>query len=197
MSYRSLESKIRDIMCEANHAVVGSHESDQNDQISVGSYTTKAFEVSPDAQRLYADLPKDTNASDAQTAAENLDRLFDIVKNVVNTGVATEADVNKANTLADIVRRHAKGMNLEAEHEKILKASLSVIDSSQGDHEKQVSPDKEYHPAQDKRFHSAPKGNVPDPVAGPQGDKDIDNLKRYLIKRSRAAERKIKIIDAD
>jgi hypothetical protein len=57
MSYRSLESKIRDIY-EANQIAAGAVESDQNDQISVGSYTTKAFEVSPEAQKLYADLSK-------------------------------------------------------------------------------------------------------------------------------------------
>lgn len=196
MSYRSLESKIRDIF-EANHIAVGSKESDQNDQISVGSYTTKAFEVSPEAQKLYADLPKDTNASDAQTAAENLDKLFDIVKDVQHTGKATAAHIARATMHGEIVMRHAAGMKLEKEHDAIVKAAIDSLRKHSDGQEKELNPDAEYHPADDKRFHSPPKGNAPDPIAGPQGDKDIDNLKRYLIKRSRAAERKIKIIDAD
>jgi len=64
------------------------------------------------------------------------------------------------------------------------------------DETKEVDPD--YHPADDPRFHSPPTGNKPDPVAGPQGsDRDVDNVKNYLIKRSKAAQRKIKIIDND
>ena len=196
MSYRSLESKIRDIY-EANHIAMGSKESDQNDQISVGSYTTKAFEVSPEAQKLYADLPKDTNASDAQTAAENLDKLFDIVKDVHHTGKATIAHITRATMHGEVVMRHAVGMKLEKEHQAIVKAAMDSLHKQSDEHEKELDPNADYHPADDKRFHSPPKGNAPDPIAGPQGDKDIDNLKRYLIKRSRAAERKIKIIDAD
>jgi hypothetical protein len=196
MKYRSLESKIRDIF-EANHIAMGAIESDQNDQIAVGSYTTKAFEVSPQAQKLYADLPKDTNADDAQTAAENLDKLFDIVKDVHHTGKATAAHIARATMHGEIVMRHAAGMKLEKEHEAIVKAAMDSLHRVAGEHKKELNPDDDYHPADDKRFHNPPKGYTPDPIPGPQGDKDIDNLKRYLIKRSRAAERKIKIIDAD
>ena len=196
MSYRSLESKIRDIFESASAIKKGARESDQNDQISVGSYTTKAFEVSPEAQKLYSDLPKDTNASNAQNAAEALDKLFDMVKDVEHTGVATQAHIARALIQADIVRREAAGMFLEKQHEKLIQAALDAIRNKATEHNV-ISPDDDYHPADDKRFHNPPKGNSPDPIPGPQGDKDIDNLKRYLIKRSRAAERKIKIIDAD
>lgn len=196
MSYRSLESKIRDIFEGMTDAERGSLESDQNDQISVGSYTTKAFEVSPEAQKLYADLPKTTNASSAQNAAEALDKLFDMVKDVEHTGVATQAHIARALIQADIVRREAASMFLEKEHEKLIQAALDAIRNKQDSHA-DLDPNDDYHPADDKRFHNPPKGNDPDPIPGPQGDKDIDNLKRYLIKRSRAAERKIKIIDAD
>ena len=194
MSYRSLESKIRDIF---EGVSMHAGESDQNDQIAVGSYLSKAFEVSPEAQKLYADLPKETNASDAQTAAENLDKLFDIVKDVQHTGKATAAHIARATMHGEIVMRHAVGMKLEKEHDAIVKAAMDSIRKHSGEHDKELDPNAEYHPSDDKRFHSPPKGNAPDPIAGPQGDKDIDNLKRYLIKRSRAAERKIKIIDAD
>lgn len=194
MSYRSLESKIRDIF---EGVSMHAGESDQNDQIAVGSYLSKAFEVSPEAQKLYADLPKETNASDAQTAAENLDKLFDIVKDVQHTGKATAAHIARATMHGEIVMRHAVGMKLEKEHDAIVKAAMDSIRKHSGEHDKELDPNAEYHPSDDKRFHSPPKGNFPDPIAGPQGDKDIDNLKRYLIKRSRAAERKIKIIDAD
>lgn len=194
MSYVTLGRAVRMVLEGVNkHA----KESDQNDQIAVGSYTTKAFEVSPEAQKLYADLPKETNASDAQDAATALDKLFDIVKDVEHTGVATQAHIERAKIHGEIVMRAAAGMKLEKEHDAIIKAAMKSIHSKMSEHDKELNPDAEYHPADDKRFYSPPKGNAPDPVAGPQGDKDIDNLKRYLIKRSRAAERKIKIIDVD
>lgn len=196
MSYRSLESKIRDIWEGSNAIMKGSTESDQNDQIAVGSYTTKAFEVSPKAQILYSNLPKTTNASDAQNAAEALDKLFDIVKDVDHTGVATQAHIARAKIHGEIVMRAAAGMNLEKEHAQIVKAALDAIQNKATVHEP-LDPSTDYHPADDKRFYNPPKGNSPDPIPGPQGDKDIDNIKKYLIKRSRAAERKIKIIDAD
>ena len=188
--------RFKEFISESRIAM-GAVESDQNDQISVGSYTTKAFEVSPQAQKLYADLPKDTNADDAQTAAENLDKLFDIVKDVHHTGKATAAHIARATMHGEIVMRHAVGMQLEKEHAAIVKAMIDSLQAVSGDHQKELNPNDDYHPADDKRFHNPPKGNSPDPIAGPQGDKDIDNLKRYLIKRSRAAERKIKIIDVD
>lgn len=194
MSYVTLGRAVRMVLEGVNkHA----KESDQNDQIAVGSYTTKAFEVSPEAQKLYADLPKETNASDAQDAATALDKLFDIVKDVEHTGVATQAHIERAKIHGEIVMRAAAGMKLEKEHDAIIKAAMKSIHSKMSEHDKELNPDAEYHPADDKRFYSPPKGNAPDPIAGPQGDKDIDNLKRYLIKRSRAAERKIKIIDVD
>lgn len=194
MSYVTLGSAVRLVLEGiSKHSL----ESDQNDQVAVGSYTTKAFEVSPEAQKLYADLPKETNASDAQSAAEHLDKLFDIVKDVDHTGKATIAHIKRATMHGEIVMRHAAGMKLEKEHNAIVKAAMNSIHSKAGEHDKEIDPDADYHPADDKRFYSPPKGNVPDPITGPQGDKDIDNLKRYLIKRSRAAERKIKIIDAD
>lgn len=196
MSYRSLESKIRDIWEAASPFAKGAMESDQNDQISVGSYTTKAFEVSPKAQILYSNLPKTTNASDAQNAAEALDKLFDLVKDVHHTGVATQAHIARAKIHGEIVMRAAAGMQLEKEHEQIVQAALRELESKADEHEP-LDPNADYHPADDKRFHNPPKGNDPDPIPGPQGDKDIDNIKKYLIKRSRAAERKIKIIDAD
>ena len=190
MTYKSLRTVILEM-------AKGAKESDQNDQIAVGSYTTKSFEFSPQAQILYSDLPKDTNASAAQTAAEALDRLFDVAMNVENKGFATAADVQRAKIQAEIVRKNAADMNLEKEHESIIAPALNAIKNLAGDIERYVDPKDDYHPADDKRFHSPPEGNNPDPIAGPQGDRDIDNVKKYLIKRSRAAERKIKIIDAD
>jgi hypothetical protein len=194
--YKSLASAIRSIYESKSDIARGAVESDQNDQIAVGSYTTKAFEVSPKAQILYSSLPKDTNASDAQTAAEALDRLFDIVKDVHHTGVATQAHIERAKIHGEIVMRAAASMQLEKEHEAIVKAAMDSIESKANEHET-LDPSADYHPADDKRFHNPPKGNAPDPIPGPQGDKDIDNVKKYLIKRSKAAERKIKIIDAD
>jgi len=145
MTYRSVESRIRDVLEGLQPKDKLGKESDQNDQIAVGSYQTKMFDMSPDAQIIFADLPKETDANPAEQTAIHLDKLFDLHKGIIAS--------------------------------------------------QEVGPD--YHPADDPRFHSPPSGNKPDPIAGPQGDRDVDNVKNYLIKRSKAAQRKLKLIDND
>jgi hypothetical protein len=171
-------------------------ESDQNDQIAIGSYTTKMFDMSPDAQIIFADLPKDTDPESAEVAALNLDRLFGIHKHVVNTKMASQSDINTAEDCVEKIKNAAEGMN-QPKVADIADDHLNDIKTFAKEHPSVIEPDDYVHPADDPRFHSGPKGNKPDPIAGPQGDRDIDNVKNYLIRRSKAAQRKIKIIDVD
>lgn len=171
-------------------------ESDQNDQIAVGSYQTKMFDMSPDAQIIFADLPVDTNVNDAEVAALNLDKLFGIHKHVVNSKMASQSDIDSAEEYVEKIKAAAEGMN-QPKLADIADDHLNNIKSFFKEHPNIIDPEDHVHPADDPRFHSIPKGNKPDPVAGPQGDRDIDNVKNYLIRRSKAAQRKLKLIDND
>lgn len=197
--YKTLESSIRNVMREASmkNMRMGSKESDQNDQVAVGSYVTKSFEMDPDAQILYTHLPKDTDANAAEKAAIYLDKLFAIHKHVLNTGMASTADIKSSEEFADVILKAAQDMNQEEAVTKIVSAHLKSINSKYKEHERIIHPDDHLHPSDDPRFGTAPKGNEPDPIPGPQGDRDHDNTKSYLIKRMKAAQRKIKVIDAD
>lgn len=167
-------------------------ETDQNDQISVGSYTTKSFEMSRPAQKLYAHLPKNTDPNVAEKAAIHLDRLFDIDKKVTASGRATPTDYETAKKHADFAKKHAREMNLEKEH--------SFIDKHVNNIQKHLGKDDDHiidakdvkHPVDSKRFKTPEHQQNP---IGPRNDRDIDNLKRYLLSRSRKAQNKIKIID--
>jgi hypothetical protein len=170
-------------------------ESDQNDQIAIGSYHTKVFDMSPDAQILFADLPRETDIHAAEQTAIHLDRLFDIHKSVIASEAASHADIDKAEELVGKIKALGAAMGQEAKIDKITDDHYNDIKKYFKDETQEIGPD--YHPADDPRFHSPPSGNKPDPVAGPQGDRDLDNVKRYLIKRSKAAQRKLKLIDND
>jgi hypothetical protein len=195
MTYRSVESKIRDVLEGLQPKSQLGKESDQNDQIAVGSYTTKVFDMSPDAQIIFADLPKETDANSAEQTAIHLDRLFDLHKNIIASQEASQADIDKAEELVGKIKPLADAMGQAEKIDKIANDHYNDLKKYFKDETKEVDPD--YHPADDPRFHSPPSGNKPDPIAGPQGDRDVDNVKNYLIKRSKAAQRKLKLIDND
>jgi len=190
-----LEGSIR--RSSNNHAPDGGPETDMNDQIAVGSYQTKSFEMSNDAQKLYSNLPKDTPIDPAVAAAVNLDKLFDLDKDVVLKKVATVEDKAAALDLATKIRAMAKDMNLVKEHEKILAPVLKRIEqNSKSDKEKTkqyITPDEQKHPSDDPRFRTPSKDYMTDKTS----DRDVDNVKKFLIRRSLKAQRKLKIIDND
>jgi hypothetical protein len=195
MIYRSVESKIRDVLEGLQPKHLLGKESDQNDQIAIGSYQTKVFDMSPDAQIIFADLPKETDVNSAEQTAIHLDKLFDLHKNIIASQEASQADIDKAEELVGKIKPLADAMGQAEKIYKIVNDHCNDLKKYFKDETKEVGPD--YHPADDPRFHSPPSGNKPDPIAGPQGDRDIDNVKNYLIKRSKAAQRKLKLIDND
>jgi hypothetical protein len=158
-------------------------EKDQNDQIAVGSYTTKYFEVNPKAQFLYDNLPKNTNPSAAENSAIAQDRLFALEKEVLAKKVANPEDVKRAEELRDRIMSFAKQMNLEKEHSYINK-NLDTIKSLVKDDSQDSVEDHIAH-----RFASPPARRTPEPK-----DTDIDSSK-FLIRRNLKAQRKLKIID--
>jgi hypothetical protein len=158
-------------------------EKDQNDQVAVGSYMTKYFEVSPKAQILYDNLPKNTNPAAAENSAIAHDRLFALEKEVLAKNIANPEDVKRAEELHDRIMSFAKDMNLEKEHEYINK-NLDTIKSFVKDDSKDSVEDQIAH-----RFASPPARRTPEPK-----DTDIDSSK-FLIRRDLKAQRKLKIID--
>ena len=195
--YVSMVSHIRNILEKKKFSSAipdGGPEKDMNDQVAAGSYQTKSFEMSNPAQKLYANLPKDTDSDAATTAVVNLDKLFAIDKNTAVEGYATKQDMASANDLADRVRSAAKKMKLEKEHEDILKTSLDRIEKKLKDEPANViAPEDFKSPADDPRFKSPSKNYQTDK----KNDRDIDNVKQFLIRRSLRAQRKLKIIDDD
>jgi hypothetical protein len=191
MSYRSVESKIRDVLegLQAKHLL--GKESDQNDQIAVGSYTTKTFDMSPDAQIIFADLPNETDTTSAEQTAIHLDKLFSLHKNAIALQSASQADLDKADELAGKLKPLADAMGQATKIDKIVNDHCNDLKKYFKDETKEVDPD--YHPVDDPRFHSPPSGNKPDPIAGPQGDRDVDNVKKYLIKSIMTMESKVEI----
>ena len=189
MKYRSLERTIRK-MYEAHV------ETDANDQVAVGSYQTKAFEMSPDAQKVYMQFPKNKDPNAAQTLAVQLDRLFDLQKTVTAQEKAAPKDIDHARQIVDTVVKLSSDLGMEKEFDFIHKHMKAI--------EKYLAPHSDYvdqhiHPSDNPKFRSPPKENLPDAkqnVQGP-GDRDVDNTRNYAISRSTLAQRKLKIIDND
>jgi tartrate dehydratase alpha subunit/fumarate hydratase class I-like protein len=184
--YKSLEHSIRNVMEKNFHDI----EVDYNDQIVAGTYRTKHFERSEDAQKLYTNLPKNTDPIKAEQAAILQDKLFGIHKDVATKKRATEADVRTANELSDKIKKVAKDLKLENEHSYIdrivqdinahLDTSGEVMNVNTLDNEKITN-----------RMKSPPYDKTKEIF-----DNDIDNSK-FVIGRSIKAQRKLKIIDND
>jgi len=182
---RTLESKIR-AMSEQRAAL----EKDQGDQIPAGSYTTREFEVSPDAQKLFLQhIPKTADPNAVEQMAIYHDKLFAVVKHAVAKESSNKKDIETANDhirkiydLADKIGI-AQKVNYFGDMMKVLK-----------DLEKPDHPNNEVNPEdvdseREKVFASKPATATPE-----IRDFDVDNTQLF-INRTTKAERKLKIID--
>lgn len=200
--YTSMANAIRSIFeaakpTSSGHGALapdGGPEKDMNDQIAVGSYTTKAFEMSDKAQKLYSDLPKDTPSAPAEAAAIELDRLLDLFRDARARGHINPKDLTAAATSEKKVMAMAKEMGLEKEHKDILSDIMRHLNDYAVDApERIIDPEDHVHPSDDPRFGTDSKEYNTDKT----NDRDVDNVKNYLIRRSLKAQRKLKIIDND
>jgi len=184
---RTLESKIRDMK---EGKMRNALEKDQGDQIPAGSYTTREFEVSPDAQKLFLKhIPKTADPNAVEQMAIYHDKLFAVVKHAVAKESSSKKDIETANDhirkiydLADKIGV-AQKVNYFGDMMKVLK-----------DLEKPDYPNNEVNPEdvdseRQKVFASKPATSTPE-----IRDFDIDNAQRF-INRTTKAERKLKIID--
>lgn len=199
MSYTSLAKLARLILEKApgQHGALapdGGPEKDMNDQIAVGSYQTKAFEMSDKAQKLYSNLPKDTPSTSAEAAAIELDKILDLFRDARSKGFINPKDLAVAATSETKVRKLAKEMDLEDAHNEILADVMRhLADYAEDAPERVIDPEDHLHPADDPRFKTDSKDYNTDRV----NDRDVDNVKNFLIRRSLKAQRKLKIIDND
>ena len=195
--YKSLASFARQILEgkeKMHQAPDGGPETDMNDQIAVGSYQTKAFEMSNKAQKLYSNLPKDTDSDSAEQAAIHLDKLFALHKDSKIKGYTSPEAIETAQEHADKVMHLAKAMKLEKEFKDIVDDSVNFLKGKTGEYpNNEIEPDQEKSPSEDPRFKTASKDYTTDRT----NDRDVDNVKNFLIKRSLKAQRKMKIIDND
>lgn len=196
--YKSLASFARQILegkqAKMHQTPDGGPETDMNDQIAVGSYQTKAFEMSNKAQKLYSNLPKETDSDSAEQAAIHLDKLFALHKDSKIKGYTSPEAMETAQEHADKVMHLAKAMKLEKEFKDIVDDSVNFLKGKTGEYpENEIEPDQEKSPSEDPRFKTASKEYTTDRT----NDRDVDNVKNFLIKRSLKAQRKMKIIDND
>ena len=200
--YTSMSNAIRSVLEAAKPAGVqhgalapdGGPEKDMNDQIAVGSYQTKSFEMSDKAQKLYSDLPKDTPSAPAEAAAIQLDKIFDLFRDARATGHINPNALKTAITSEKKVRSLAKEMGLEDQHNEILADVMRHLsDYADAAPDRIIDPEDHVHPSDDPRFGTDSKDYNTDKT----NDRDVDNVKNFLIRRSLKAQRKLKIIDND
>ena len=195
--YRSMGSIIRDIMEKKAHghsAPDGGPEKDMNDQIAVGSYQTKSFEMSNAAQKLYSNLPDTTSGADAEAAAIELDKIFDLFRDARSKGHINPKVLETAIVSKNKIMKLAKDMGLETEHEDILSDVMRHLNDYAVDApDRFINPEDHVHPNDDPRFGTDSKEYNTDRT----NDRDVDNVKNFLIRRSLKAQRKLKIIDND
>ena len=168
-------------------------EKHERDQLAVGTYFTKNFEMSPKAQLLYAKLPKDTDPTSAEKSAILHDKLFALEKHSQAAQSASKQTIDSAKDYVRQIKMHAQKMGREKEHSYI-DTSLNNIKKYGGQvpDVPMASTDDEVDKLKAKTSTSPPFERNPDPVK----DMDLDS-KNFLIRRNLAAQRKIKIIDGD
>jgi hypothetical protein len=172
----------------------GGPEKDMNDQIAVGSYVTKSFEMSDKAQKLYSNLPSTTPSTAAEAGAIELDKIFDLFRDARVRNSINVSDLGTAITSEKKVRAMAKEMGLEKEHNEILTDIMRHLNDYAANAPKRIiDPEDHVHPSDDLRFKTDSKKYSTDRTS----DRDVDNSKNYLIRRSLKAQRKLKIIDND
>lgn len=186
--YRTVENRVREILLGKLYEQRSKIEKDQSDQIVAGTYKSKNFEVSPDAQKLFASLPKGINPNDAEHAAIHHDELFALQKQAMAKERSTEDDVKEAEHLVDMIKQLGQTMKISDRLGYLDKHIKAIASYKKADKDVFDNPSPELIK---QRFTSPPASRTKEP-----DDRDIDNSK-FLISRNIKAQRKLKIIDND
>jgi len=116
-----LKGKQKELPDALQRAIIGEDETKDPQEIMVGSYQTRHFDICPGASALYKDIESKVDDMDlAERAAKLQDTLFYLEKHTVKEmGKATQEDVFMAQNLADQIMAMASMMGLEDEHQYI------------------------------------------------------------------------------
>lgn len=150
-------------------------EMDPNDQVSVGSYKTKHFDYSPEAQKLFSNLPKNIDPNKSEQSAVLHDKLFALMKLVGVQNGSSREEHDQAKQMVD--RINMLGADLHLKHPYLDKHLKHI--SSLTNNKKDAS----------KTLPKKPTGDL-------TKDSDVDQ-KSFAISRAAKMQRKIKIIDDD
>lgn len=171
--YYNLDTAIKAIMSGSPKEL----ERHSEDQISVGTYRTKNFEMSPDAQIFFTSLPKDVDNDSLEKSAMAHDTLYTMLRKIRATGTANERDIAYAERLKNNIDL------LHTNDSKIPPAKHL---------EKEVEEIRSYLGKQGYPF-----GISSSKETGELGkDLDID-MKNFPVSRANSMQRKIKIFDDD
>lgn len=99
-----------------NESAENSSENDTQ-QITVGDYTTKHFDICPSARALYSSIRGRTNMIHLIVETMMLqDLLFRLEKQAIAMGSIDEEELEKAEEFAELIMENAEKMNLTQEH---------------------------------------------------------------------------------
>lgn len=195
---RTLETKIRN-MREGKIDTAGNKpaqtrkdlEFDQGDQVPVGSYMTKNFELSKPAQVFFLKhVPKESDPNAVEQMAIYTDKAFDIFKHAIASQKITSQDMNDANDHIRKIYDLATNLNVLDKVKPFIEREMNNVKKFKLDHNptNEVDPDK-VEAEKVLRLTNKPT----DPHEIPR-DFDTDNDQMFVNRRVKA-ERKLKIID--
>ena len=103
-------------------------ETENEDQITVGEYTTRHFDICPSAQELYSDISSKTDMVHLVVESMMLqDMLFKLEKQAIAMDNADADMVEKAQKYADMIMSLAREMRLEEEHSYVEDVHMAKI----------------------------------------------------------------------
>lgn len=167
--YRSLESTIRNRRTIVEKAKI---EKDMNDQVFAGTYRSKHFEASPDAQRIYFSISKEIDPVKVERSVKTHDELFGLAKKVQVAGYATDQDKQAADDIVNRLKAVVSEFEIPIDHSHVDKIHKQIV-SKVGKQPPDIIDDPNATFDQVKnRFSSLPKQEQPEVGIG--NDVDID-----------------------
>ena len=111
---------------------------EEKDEFKVGGYEPEYFFMCPSAQKLYRYITKiGVSEKLAQQSAQLQDVLYYTEHMAVETGLATDIDVQIAESVAEKILMLAKEMDLEKQHEYIQMHVDAIKNINSGEEEEQ------------------------------------------------------------
>lgn len=112
-----------------------------SDQVVVGDFKSKHFDICPSAVALYKDIEP---SEEAVESAMLHDMLFKIEKKAIAADMATPEQVDKTQHYADMIMELAKEMNMVDEHDYVEDVHMAkmkeLLNNNKEDEEDDMTP---------------------------------------------------------